>query len=165
MLRDLRHALRTLGRTPGYAIAVVLTLALGVGGAAAVFSVLHSVILRPLPYAPADRVMMVAESDSANNVRTPSYPTFQDWRTGTNAFEAMAFARGLGTVLRSSAGAERLVGAYVSDEYFRVLPERAAVGRILEPSDWAPGRPQSWCSPTTSGSASSGAIDRLSGRT
>ena len=87
MLRDLRHALRTLGRTPGYTIAVILTLALGIGGTTAVFSVLRSVILRPFTWAPADRVMMIAEQDSATNVRPASYPTFQDWRTGTNAFD------------------------------------------------------------------------------
>ena len=54
MVRDLRHALRTLGRAPGYTIAVTLTLGLGIGGTAAVFSVLRSVILRPFPWAPAD---------------------------------------------------------------------------------------------------------------
>ncbi len=141
MLRDLRHALRTLARSPGYAITVVLTLALGIGGTTAVFSVLRSVILRPFAWAPADRVMMIAERDSASNVRPASYPTFQDWRAGTNAFEALAFVRGEGAVLKTADGAERLVCAYVSDQYFRVLPEAAAVGRALEPADFAPGAP------------------------
>ena len=56
MLRDLHHALRALGRAPGYTLAVILTLALGIGGTTAVFSVLRSVILRPFTWAPADRV-------------------------------------------------------------------------------------------------------------
>jgi putative ABC transport system permease protein len=141
MLPDLRHALRTLARAPGYALTVMLTLALGIGGTTAVFSVLRSVILQPITWAPADRVMMVAEQDSATNVRTASYLTFQDWRAGTNAFEALAFVRGQGVVLKSGAGAERLVGAFVSDQYFRVLPEPAAVGRALIPSDFTPGGP------------------------
>ncbi len=141
MLRELRHALRTLARTPGYTVTVVLTLALGIGGTTAVFSVLRSVILRPLPWAPADRVMMIAERDSADNIRPASYPTFQDWHTGTSAFEALAFVRGQGEVLKSANGAERLICAYVSDQYFRVLPEPAAVGRALEPSDFSPGAP------------------------
>ena len=89
MLRDLRHSLRTLARSPSYTTAVILTLALGIGGTTAVFSVLRSVILRPFSWAPPDRVMMIAEQDSASNVRPASYPTFQDWRAGTNAFEAL----------------------------------------------------------------------------
>jgi putative ABC transport system permease protein len=141
MLRDLRQALRTLARSPGYTIAVVLTLALGIGGTTAVFSVLRSVILRPFPWAPADRVMMIAEQDSAANIRPASYPTFQDWRTGTNAFEALAFVRGEGAVLKTGQRAERLVAAFVTDDYFRVLPEPAALGRTLGPADFAPGAP------------------------
>jgi putative ABC transport system permease protein len=141
MLRDLRHAMRTLARSPGYTITVVLTLALGIGGTAAAYSVLRSVILRPFPWAPADRVMMIAEQDSAANVRIPSYPSFQDWRGGTSAFEALAFVRGEGAVLKTGDGAERLVGAFVTDEYFRVLPEPAAIGRTLAPADFAHGAP------------------------
>jgi putative ABC transport system permease protein len=135
---DFRLAIRTLRRSPGYAITVVLTLALGIGGITAGYSVLRSVT-SPLPFAPADRVMMVAERDSLANMRLASYPTFQDWRTGTDAFEAMAFVRGLGTVLKSGAVAERLVGAYVTDEFFHVLPGAPAAGRALEPSDAGPG--------------------------
>ncbi|HJR51212.1 MAG TPA: ABC transporter permease, partial [Gemmatimonadales bacterium] len=141
MLRDLRHALRTLARSPGYTTAVILTLALGIGGTTAVFSVLRSVILRPFAWAPADRVMMIAEQDTAANIRTASYPTFQDWRAGTNAFEALAFVRGQGLVLKTGESAERLLGAFVTDEYFRVLPESAALGRTLGPGDFAPGAP------------------------
>ncbi len=140
-MTDLRLALRTLRRAPGYSLAVVLTLAVGIGGVTAGYSVLRSVILRPLPYAPSDRVMMVAERDSADNMRLASYPTFQDWRVGTNAFEGMAFVRGLGTVLKAGDAAERLVGAFVTDEFFQVLPEAAAVGRALGPADAAPGAP------------------------
>ena len=141
MLHDLRHALRTLARSPGYTTAVILTLALGIGGTTAVFSVLRSVILEPFSWAPADRVMMIVEQDSASNIRAASYPAFQDWQAGTNAFEALAFVRGQGAVLKTAEGAERLVGAFVTDEYFRVLPEPAAVGRTLGPADFAPGAP------------------------
>jgi putative ABC transport system permease protein len=134
---DLRHAIRTLRRSPGYTFTVVLTLALGIGGITAGYSVLHSVT-SPLAYAPADRVMMVAERDSLTNMRLASYPTFRDWRTGTNVFEAMAFARGLGTLLKTGGVAERLLGAFVTDEFFHVLPEMPAAGRTLEPADALP---------------------------
>lgn len=142
MLRDLRHALRTLARTPAYTITVLLTLALGIGGTTAVFSVLRSVILRPFAWAPADRVMMIAERDSAANIRPASYPTFQDWRAGTSAFDALAFVRGKGALLQTAGGAERLIGAFVSDDYFRVLPQAAALGRTLNQADFAPTHPR-----------------------
>ncbi|MBA3259127.1 MAG: ABC transporter permease, partial [Gemmatimonadales bacterium] len=141
MIADLRHAARTLRRSPAYTLTVVATLALGIGAATAVVSVLQSVLLRPLSYAPADRVVVALESDSAGNNRLASYPTFQDWQAGTNLFEGLAFARGFGTVMKTAAGAERLVTAYVTDEFFEVLPTRAAVGRTLTAGDWAPGAP------------------------
>jgi putative ABC transport system permease protein len=141
MLRDLRHALRTLSRSPAYTITVLLTLALGIGGTTAVFSVLRSVILQPLPWAPTDRVMMIAERDSAANIRPASYPTFQDWRAGTSVFESLAFVRGKGAVLQTDGTAERLVGAFVTEDYFRVLPQPAAIGRTLDQADFLPGSP------------------------
>jgi predicted permease len=140
-VNDFRLALRTLRRSPGYTLTVVLTLAIGIGGVTAGYSLLSSIILRPLPYAPADRVMVLAERDSANNLRLASFPTFRDWRAGTDAFEAMAFARGLGTVLSLGGRTERLLGAFVTDEFFRVLHQPAALGRALDPGDAGPGAP------------------------
>src|SRR3954451_14929265 len=105
---SLQQAGRSLARSPGYALAVILTLALGIGGAAAVTSVLRSVLLRPLASAPADRAMSLFESDSLGNIRPMSYPTFQDLQAAAPpSFEPLAFARGLGVVLRGDAGAER----------------------------------------------------------
>ncbi|HEY9445097.1 MAG TPA: ABC transporter permease, partial [Gemmatimonadales bacterium] len=140
MSGSLHQAGRSLARSPGYALAVILTLALGIGGAAAVTSVLRSVLLRPLPSAPADRVMSLFESDSLGNIRPLSYPTFQDLRTAApRTFEALAFARGLGLVLKGGAGAERLTAAYVTSDFFRALPSAAALGRTLLPDDFARG--------------------------
>lgn len=138
---DLRLAIRTLARSPGYSLAVVVTLGVAIGATGTVVGVLRSILLRPLPYAPADRVIMVAEQDSAGNNRPASYPTFQDWRAGTNAFEALAYARGLGAVMKTGQGSVRLVGAYVSDDFFQVLPEQALIGRVLGSDDFSPGAP------------------------
>ncbi len=140
MSGSLHQAGRSLARSPGYALAVILTLALGIGGAAAVTSVLRSVLLRPLPSAPADRVMSLFESDSLGNIRPISYPTFQDLRAAApHTFEALGFARGLGSVLKGDGGAERLTAAYVTSDFFRALPSPAALGRTLLPDDFAPG--------------------------
>ena len=132
-MRELRLAFRTLRRSPGYSLAVVLTLGLAIGGAGAVGSVLRSVLLRPLPYAPSDRALMMLELDSAGNNRPASYLTYQDWKSGTNVFEAMAYIRGVGAMMKTDEGAVRLVGAYVTDEFFRVLPEPALDRPCPEP--------------------------------
>jgi predicted permease len=141
VIRDLVHATRTLRRSPGYSVAVVLTLALGIGGTAAVTSVLRSVLLRPLSYAPADRVVTALERDSTGSERLASYPTFQDWRSGTTTFEGLAFVRGLGAVVKTGSGAERLIGAYVSEDFFRVLSDSPLLGRTLAAGDFASGSP------------------------
>ena len=141
MIRDLVHATRTLRRSPGYSLAVVLTLALGIGGTAAVTSVLRSVLLRPLSYAPADRVVTALERDSTGTERLASYPTFQDWRSGTTTFEGLAFVRGLGAAVKTGSGAERLIGAYVSEDFFRVLSDSPLLGRTLAAEDFASGSP------------------------
>jgi putative ABC transport system permease protein len=140
MATNLHQAGRALARSPGYALAVILTLALGIGGAAAVASVLRSVLLRPIPSAPRDRVMGLFEADSLSNIRPISYPTFLDLRAAApRTFEALAFARGLGVVLKGDAGAERLTAAYVTADFFRALPSPAVVGRALLSDDFAPG--------------------------
>jgi putative ABC transport system permease protein len=141
MRRDLQHAGRALVRSPGYALAVILTLALGIGGTTAVTSVLRSVLLEPLPYAPNNRVMALAERDSLGTLRALSYPTFQDWHTATRSFEHLAFVRGLGSVLRTELGAERVTAAFVTEDFFGALPGRAHLGRTLRPDEFQPGAP------------------------
>jgi putative ABC transport system permease protein len=140
MASNLHQAGRALARSPGYALAVILTLALGIGGAAAVASVLRSVLLRPIPSAPRDRAMMLFEQDSLGDTRPMSYPTFQDLRAANpRVFEALAFARGIGAVLKGEAGAERVTAAYVTADFFRALPSPAAIGRTLLPDDFTAG--------------------------
>ena len=139
MGRDLQQAGRALARSPGYAVAVILTLALAIGGTTAVTSVLRSVLLEPLPYAPNDRVMALAERDSLGTIRPVSYPTFQDWHAAARSFEHLAFVRGLGSVHRAEAGTERLTAAYVTEDFFQVLPGRAHLGRTLRPDEFLPG--------------------------
>ncbi len=140
LVQDMRYALRALAKSPGFTAAAVLTLALGIGTNTATFSVVRAVLLRPLPYADGGRAVMVFEHDSAGNVRLASFPTFEDWRTAaTAALDGLAYVRGRGTVLKSAAGAERLVGAYVTDDFFHVLREPALVGRTFQADDMRAG--------------------------
>ncbi len=129
--RDLRYALRVLRRAPGFAAVAVLTLALGIGSATAVFSLLDGVLLRPLPYPDADRLFRLNETDGGPGVRTPSYPTLRDWRAGTKAFSGMAFVRGGEFVVRGPEGVQRLVGGYASEEFFATVGTKPLLGRAF----------------------------------
>src|SRR2546426_11524097 len=96
VLQDVRYALRTLAKSPGFTSVVVLTLALGIAGTTAVFSVVNGVLLRPLPFAEQDRLFMLAEQSRQGGLRPPSYPTFLDWQAQRSAFARLAYVRGGG---------------------------------------------------------------------
>ncbi|HEU4455002.1 MAG TPA: ABC transporter permease [Longimicrobium sp.] len=129
--RDLRYALRVLRRAPGFAAVAILTLALGIGSATAVFSLLDGVLLRPLPYPDADRLFRLNETDGGQGVRTPSYPAFRDWRAETKAFSGMAYVRGGEFVVRGPEGVQRLVGGYASEEFFAAVGTKPLLGRTF----------------------------------
>src|SRR3989442_4362157 len=107
LLADLRYAVRTLRKSPGFATAAILTLALAVGSNTAVFSVVNGVLLRPLPFAEQDRLFMLGEQSRQGGFRPPSYPTFLDWQAQRSAFARLAYHRGGGLRLSGSGRAQR----------------------------------------------------------
>ena len=141
---SLRIAIRSLRRTPGFTAVVVLTLALGIGATTAIFSVVNAVLLNPLPYPSADRLMMVWVTNPAENIDkdVTSFPTFSDWEAQATTFAAMA-ARSSATFTLTGAGDPFLVpGARVSGRFFDLFGVPAAVGRALQAADAQPGRDQ-----------------------
>jgi predicted permease len=145
--RDLGHALRSLRRAPGFALVAILTLGLGLGANAAIFGVLDAALLRPLPYPESNRIVtlhiLAREGKSPLPDLFPwSYPKFELFRNTATAFSAMA---GYGTTnlnLIAPDGPERLDAELVSGTYFQILGLRAALGRLLLPSEDArPGEP------------------------
>ncbi len=135
---DLVHGARLAWKRKGFSAAVVLTLALGIGGSSAAFSLIDGVVLRPLPYPESGRLHVLYEENDLGARRLPSYPTFVDWATDAESFEGMAFLRGAPLNYETDEGAGLLVNAFVSEEFFSVMGTRAALGRALNRDDYRP---------------------------
>lgn len=138
VMQDLRFALRQLRKSMGFTLMATLTLALGIGAATVVFSLVDAVLLRPLPFPEPERIVALntlsqERSGKAGPATLPndtSYPNFLDWRGRAKSFESMAAWQGnsftLGVV---NAPAKRIDGMAVSADFFRVLGIRPALGR------------------------------------
>ena len=130
---NVRLAVRRLRRTPGFTTVVLLTLALGIGANTAVFSAVHAVLLRPLPYRDAERLVVVDHHYPSLKglLAGVSAPGFADYRDRVRAFEASAAQTWWTPNLTGRGEPERLVGMRVSGGYFAMLGVGAARGRTL----------------------------------
>jgi putative ABC transport system permease protein len=140
LLRDAHHGCRLLLRAPGFAAAAILTLALGIGANAAIFSVLNAVLLRPLPYADPERVVMVGERTPGGSANNVGYATFLDWRQRSRGFEEMALIRSWSPTLVTAGEPERIAAMRVSSNFFRLLGVHPALGRDFLPEEDTPNR-------------------------
>ncbi len=140
---DLRYAVRTLARTPGFAAVVILCLALGIGANSAIFTLADAVLLRPLPVrAPGELADIYTQCASGDPYCVSSYPDFEDYRRNNRTFSEMAAFAPLRVSL-SGRGAARLVdGLLVSGTYFTLLGVAPSAGRFIAPSDVTIGSPQ-----------------------
>jgi len=131
LLRDLRYSFRTLRKMPGFSILALLVLALGIGANTAIFSVVNSVVLRPLPYPGADRLALIWETDLKDGIKRegPSGPNFLDWKEQSRSFEDMALLEvGTGTVT-GVGEPEQVVGLRVTTNFLSLLGARTILGR------------------------------------
>jgi putative ABC transport system permease protein len=137
--RDLALAARRLGRRPGFSGVAVATLALGIGGATAIFSVAHAVVLRPLPFHDPDRLVLLWQSDEQRGQPfvEMSYPTYRDWRDGNLVFTDLAGmpSTNQGWVLALGDRPRGVSGRIVTANFFSVLGVAPALGRALVPED------------------------------
>lgn len=130
LVRDMRFALRSLGRRPWFAAAVTLMLAVGIGANAAIFSVVDAVLLRPLPVAEPDRLVVAWGKHTQIGRETASLPDFEDWKRQSTAFSGMtALANGNVTLSPPGAEPERIGAAFVLGGFFEVLGARMTLGR------------------------------------
>jgi putative ABC transport system permease protein len=137
LLRDIRYGIRSLLKRPGFAAIAVITLALGIGANTAIFSVVNAVLLRPLPYADAERLFVPwGRKGDMKNHTVVSYPDFVDWQARTQTLEYVAAYNSSGTLLREGdAEPELITGAAVSADLFPLLKVTPALGRPFTRAD------------------------------
>ncbi|MBX9599629.1 MAG: ABC transporter permease [Bryobacteraceae bacterium] len=136
--QDLRFAWRMLRRNPSFTFAAVLTIALGIGANAAVFSVLHGVLLRKLPYGDPARLVFLWQTDESKGglKEEVSVANFLDWRDRNRVFSAMALAEPYGHELTGDGEPESYSSWLVTDQFFDALGVRPMLGRSFEPQDF-----------------------------
>jgi putative ABC transport system permease protein len=137
LTQDLKYGFRILAKNPGFTFVAVLTLALGIGGNVAVFSLLDTVLLRPLPYSQPDRLFMFFPVDAKSHHAqvASSYPNFQDWHEQSHAFEAMAGYHEESFNLTGTTEPERLDGLSSTPGLFVLLGIAPLWGREFSSND------------------------------
>src|SRR5262245_15605633 len=126
---DFRYAMRMLRRNRGFTLIAVLTLALGIGANTAIFSIVNSVLIRPLPYKDPDSLVWVWGRFSRGNTASVSPPDFRDYRAQAQLFDAFACFTAVNLTITGNGEPERLNGSAVSSEFFKVFGVKPAMGR------------------------------------
>ncbi len=140
--RDLAFAGRALRRRPGFATVVIVTLVIGLTSATTIFGVVYGVLWAPLPYADADRLVRLYQTDPAHGDErgAVSLPNFIDWRDRARSFAALAIAEPYGVRHTTPEGPERFHAWRVTQGFFEVLRAPAMLGRTFSPDEFRPGR-------------------------
>ncbi|HEX6322257.1 MAG TPA: ABC transporter permease [Vicinamibacterales bacterium] len=140
LVSDMRYALRQLIKTPGFTLVAILTLAFGIGATSAIFSVVNSVLLRPLPFPEPERLVRVHETVPQYGRFSVAPATFFDWRSQNTVFERMAAYGSSSATFDFPAGPERLTGTIVTWDLFDLLGVPPAHGRGFREDEDLPGR-------------------------
>ena len=147
MIQDIRYALRTLAKTPGFAAVGILTIALGIGANTAIFSVVYAALLRPLPYDQPDRILTVGETRSQTpfkdqDIANTSYPDYIDWTQQAKSFESLGGYQGDQFIYAGAGDPEILEGGQVTANFFATLGVKPALGRNFLPGEDRPNGPK-----------------------
>lgn len=133
--QDLRYGVRMLRKSPGFTMIAVLTLAIGIGANASIFSVVYGVLLAPLPYHAPERLALLNETTPKVGKVSVSYPNFLDWRSQSHEFSQMAAVHGASFNLAGVNQPESISGAAVSSNFLSVLGSRPYLGRDFEETE------------------------------
>jgi putative ABC transport system permease protein len=142
LLKDLQYGLRMLARSPGSTAAAMIALALGIGANSAIFSVVNAVLLRPLPYKDASRLIVIWETKLSKGIlqEKVSPPDYRDWVEQQRVFEKIAALREQPAVLTGGQLPERVETALISPSAFELLGVKAGLGRTFLSEEAEPGR-------------------------
>ena len=131
LAQDLRFAVRALARRPAFTIVAALTLALGIGANSAIFSIVDAVLIRPLSFPHADRLVVVNGVQGTQLGQGVSYADYVDWRRLNRTFDEMGTLRGQSLNLTGGDAPDRLIGSFVSASFLRVMGAKIAQGRAF----------------------------------
>src|SRR3989454_645650 len=141
LLADLRYALRTLAKSPGFALIVVLTLAFGIGANTAIFSVVNGVLLTPLPYKDPSRLVVVWESKGTSNHNVVNPANYMDWHDRATSFSGLALTSWTGLTFTGDQ-AEQVQGRAVTPDFFGVLGATPLLGSTFNAEESRPNGPR-----------------------
>jgi putative ABC transport system permease protein len=139
MFSELRYALRTLARSPGFAAVTVLTLGLGIGANTAIFTLVNSLVLQPLPYPEPQQLVALNETSPDMDGMSVAWPNFVDWRERNRSFETLAAFRSENYNLTGLDQPTRVDAQQTSHELFELLGINFAIGRAFTAEDDRPG--------------------------
>jgi putative ABC transport system permease protein len=141
-MNNLRLALRQLIKNPGFAAVAIITLALGIGANTAIFSIVNAVLLKPLPYPDADRIMVLNESGGGQEFAV-ALPNYEDWKRDNTVFQSLAITRRESRNLSEVSGqeAQRISVAHVSEDFFKVIGISPKLGRTFTEEESKAGGP------------------------
>ena len=141
VIQDLKFVLRSFARHKGFTAAVLLTLGLGIGASTAIFSVVNGVLLNPLPFDSADRLVTPNVMSTQGFYISTSIPNYYDWKDQSRSFEAFGAYRGTNAVLTGFERTEVIRTRQVLGDFFEVLGVEAAMGRAITSEESEPGAP------------------------
>jgi len=142
ILQDLRYALRTLRSSPGFTLAVVLTLSLGIGANTGIFTIVNALLLRDLPHiTQPGELLLIGRTVNNEGFDTFSYPDYVDLRDQSRSFQGVAAITTAPVHISGAQATERVRGGIVSGNYFAVLGTSPAHGRFFTPEEDRPNNP------------------------
>ena len=142
--QDVKYALRTLRKAPGYAGLVIVTLAFGVAASTSIFSLMNPYLFRPLPYESADELVQVNQVNPITGWAMDrfSYPQYEDWKARSRAFSDLGAYQYGSTNITGPEGPEQVGASHMTADMFDVLGAPAALGRTFSPEEGRPGGAQ-----------------------
>ena len=140
LLQDLRYAVRQLRQSPGFTLAAVLTLAIGIGANTAGYSIMDAVVLRPLAVPEMNRLLTVQEQQNRGDLKPVALANYEDWQNQNQSFEELAVHSTANMSLTGAGDAAHIEAEYVSPSFFSVMRTKALIGRIFEQGETQPGR-------------------------